>query len=221
METRDLIIVGAGQFGREVHTWAVQCIQNGAPWNFKGFLDDRPHILDGYAGRHPILGSAERYLPAANDRFLCALGDPAARQHFSTMIERQGGQFATLIHPTALVGLNVEIGAGSILCPFTQLSCDIRLGKHVVFGTHSSAAHDTRIGEFCQISGGCQINGRATLEAGVFLGSHSTILPQAHVGAWSHVGAHSAVLKRVEPYDKVFGVPAIAIGTTRPERNVA
>ncbi len=221
MQIHNLIIVGASNFGREVYTWAVQAIQHGSPWKIKGFLDSRPAILGRFDYPVPILAAPEHYTPQANDLFLCAVGDPAGKQHYSTLIERQGGRFATLIHPTALVGLHVEIGAGSILCPFTQLSCDIRLGRHVTFGTHSSAAHDTVIGDFSQISGACQINGRATLETGVFLGSHATILPDARVGEWSHVGAHSVVLKRVAPYEKVFGVPAISIGTTRTEPKAA
>lgn len=221
MQIHNLIIIGAGPFGREVYTWAVQAIQQGTPWKIRGFLDSRPAVLEGFDYPVPILATPENYVPQSDDRFLCALGDPLAKQHYSTAIVRQGGQFTTLIHPTALVGLHVEIGAGSIICPFTQLSCDIRLGKHVTFGTHSSAAHDAVIGDYCQISGGCQINGRAQLATGVFLGSHATILPDASVGEWSHVGAHSVVLKRVAPYEKVFGVPAISIGTTRPEPRVA
>ncbi|MBI3860699.1 MAG: NeuD/PglB/VioB family sugar acetyltransferase [Planctomycetia bacterium] len=221
MDMQNLIIVGAGQFGREVFTWAVQAIRYGAPWNIKGFLDSRPAILAGYDYPVPILAAPENYRPQADDVFLCAMGDPRAKQRYSSLIAAQGGTFATLIHPTALIGWHIEIGAGSIICPFTQLSCDIRLGEHVTFGTHSSAAHDTVIGDFSQISGACQLNGRAKLDEGVFLGSHATILPEAHVGAWSHVGAHSVVLKKVAPYDKVFGVPAITIGTTRPEPKAA
>lgn len=221
MQMHNLIIVGAGQFGREVYTWAVQAVRHGTPWNIKGFLDSRPAILDGYDYRAPILAAPDQYVPQPDDLFLCAVGDPEAKRHYSVLIDQRGGKFATLIHPTALVGLHIEIGAGSIICPFTQLSCDIRVGRHVTFGTHSSAAHDTVIGDFCQISGACQINGRASLDEGVFLGSHATILPEAQVGAWSHVGAHSVVLKRVAPYEKVFGVPAIPIGTTRPAPKVA
>ncbi len=213
MHMQNLIIVSAGSFGREVYTWASQAIQHGAAWRLKGFLDSRPGILDRFDYPLPILGAPESYTPRPDDVFLCAVGDPRAKQQYSTPIERKGGRFATLIHPTALVGLHVEIGAGSIICPFTQLSCDIRLGRHVTFGTHSSAAHDSVIGDFSQISGACQINGRAMLETGVFLGSHATILPDARVGEWSHVGAHSVVLKRVDPYEKVFGVPAVPIGT--------
>jgi acetyltransferase-like isoleucine patch superfamily enzyme len=83
----------------------------------------------------------------------------------------------------------------------------------VSFGTHSNTGHDTCIGDYAQVSGSCEINGNAQLEEGVFLGSHATILPNAHVGAWAFVGAGSVVLRRVAPGAKVFGNPAVAIGS--------
>ena len=211
--TQQLIIVGAGQFGREVFTWAQQAIHAGTPWVLKGFLDDRPEALRGFDYEAPILSSVAGYQPEAGDIFLCAIGTPAARRRISSILEAKGARFARLIHPTALVGHNVRIGDGSILGPLTQLSCDIQLGQHVFFGTHSNTGHDTRIGSYSQISGSCEINGMAILEEGVFLGSHATILPSARVGAWAYVGAGSVVLRRVAPRAKVFGNPAVTIGT--------
>lgn len=210
--SKDLIIISAGKYGREVFTWAQQAISAGEPWVLKGFLDDRPDLLRGFRYETSILGSAESYEPKASDIFLCAIGDPVAKLRYCTLLEAKGAAFATLIHPTALVGHDVRIGCGSILGPFTQLSCDIQMGKHVSFGTHSNTAHDTRIGDYCQICGSCEINGNAILDDGVFLGSHATILPDARIGAWAYVGAGSVVLKRVSPRTKVFGNPAVPIG---------
>jgi len=211
MLRQNLIILSAGKFGREVCTWTLQAIQAGTPWTIKGFLDNRTDILRGFRYEAPILGSVEEYRPAAADLFLCAVSEPALKKHYCSIIEEKGGAFATLIHPTALVGHEVKIGQGCILGPFTQLSCDLQLGKHVAFGTHSNTAHDTRIGDFSQISGSCEINGKAVLEEGVFLGSHATILPDARVGAWAYVGAGSVVLRRVKTGVKVFGNPAVPI----------
>jgi sugar O-acyltransferase (sialic acid O-acetyltransferase NeuD family) len=204
----NLIIIGAGRFGREIYTWAQQAIRAGAPWKMQGFLDSRPQKLAQFSYAAPILASPEAYEPDPDDVFLCALGTPKDKQHYSSLVSQKGGRFATLIHPTALVGHDVRIDEGSILGPFTQLSCDIRLGRHVSFGTHSNTAHDTRIGDYSQICGSCEINGAAILEEGVFLGSHATILPDARVGAWAYVGAGSVVLRRVAPGAKVFGNPA-------------
>lgn len=211
---KNLIIINAGNFGRAVYTWVIQTIHRGEPWVIKGFLDDRPSILRDHRYDVPILGPVEEYIPQQNDVFLCAIGDPKDKKRFCSIIQNKGGYFATLIHPTAVIGLNVKIGAGSIIGPLTQLSCDIILGKCVSFGSHSSTGHDTKIGDYAQINGSCEINGNAVLEEGVFIGSHATILPKAHVGAWAYVGAGSVVLRRVAPRTKVFGNPAVSIGAS-------
>lgn len=211
---KNLVIVSAGRLGREVHNWALQAIHAGTPWRIKGFLDDRTHLLDGIAGVAPILSSVEQYEIESDDVFLCAIGDPAWKKKYQNELEQRGAEFTTLVHPAALVGINVEMGPGTIICPFCHVSCDIRMGRGVFIGTNSNCAHNTVYGDFCQISGSCEINGNAVLGEGVFLGSHSTILPDAKVGAWSYVGAHSAVLRKVGPYQKVFGVPAVVIGKT-------
>jgi len=212
LKLNDLIIISAGELGREVYTWALQAIHAGASWTIKGFLDDRTDILRNYKYNVPIIGSPNKYVPEPNDRFLCAIGSPAGKKRFSMMIHNKGGKYATLIHPSSVIGLNVNIGAGSIIGPLTQLSCDISIGQHVFFGTNSNTGHDTVIGDYCQISGSCEINGHAVLGEGVFLGSHSTILPKVKIGAYAFIGAGSVVIKKVAQKIKVFGNPAIPIG---------
>ena len=216
MTEQRLILVGAGKFAREVCTWARQAEKVGTPWSVFGFLDRRQDALAGFDYGLPVLGAPETYTPRKSDVFVCAIGDPKARKQICELLRKKSARFATLIHPTALIGHNVTIGEGSIIGPFTQLSCDLRLGEHVAFGTHSNTAHDTRIGAYCQISGSCEINGNAVLEEGVFLGSHATVLPNAHVGAWAFVGAGSVVLRHVKKGTKVFGNPAVTIDSADP-----
>ena len=209
---RNLVILSAGRFAREVYTWARQAIEGGAPWTVKGFLDDRPAQLQGFRYDAPILGPVEDYDPQPGDIFLNALGDAASKRKYCAMIESRGGEFATLVHPTALVGYNVLLGAGTVIGPFAQLSCDIELGKHVVFGTHSNTAHDTRIGDYSHVCGSVEINGAVRIGADVFVGSHATLVPDITIGDGAYVGAGSVVLKNVKPGVKVFGNPAVAIG---------
>ncbi|MFN8707407.1 MAG: sialic acid O-acetyltransferase, partial [Planctomyces sp.] len=104
-----LLIISAGNLGREVHNWANQAITAGLPWKIKGFLDNRRHALDGIANMPPILCSVEDYVIEENDIFLCAIGDPRVRQQYQTAMEQRGGRFGILIHPAAIVGHNVQI----------------------------------------------------------------------------------------------------------------
>jgi sugar O-acyltransferase (sialic acid O-acetyltransferase NeuD family) len=210
-----ILIISAGKLGREVHGWVQQAIRAGAPWRFKGFLDDRRDALSGFGYDAAICGGVDDYRPLPSDGFLCAVGEPRAKKRYCEAILRKNGRFVNLIHPTAIVGDHVRMGQGVILAPFVALTSDLSIGSFVTISSFTGIAHDTRIGDYCQLSGHCGVNGNAVLEEGVFLGSHAAILPSARVGAWSYVGAGSVVLKRVPPLTKVFGNPAMPIGTTQ------
>jgi sugar O-acyltransferase (sialic acid O-acetyltransferase NeuD family) len=213
MKVENLIIISAGKFGREVYGWAQHSIRAGAGWKFKGFLDDRADALDGLAYEGRILGTVQEYQPASDDVFIGAIGDPREKQKYYNPILEKGGRFTNLIHPLSCIGQNVRLGHGVVLAPFTCLTSDVTVGNFVSFGTYSGAGHDTVIGDWSQVCGHCGINGNAILETGVFLGSHTAILPYVKVGAWSYVGAGSVVIKRVRPGIKVFGNPAVAFDT--------
>jgi acetyltransferase-like isoleucine patch superfamily enzyme len=100
-----------------------------------------------------------------------------------------------------------------VLAPYVVLTADVLIGNFVSIGCMTCCSHHNQIGDWCQISGGCSLNGRVILDVGVFVGSGSTFVPGAKVGAWAYVGAGSVVLRRVKPFTKVFGNPATQIGT--------
>jgi sugar O-acyltransferase (sialic acid O-acetyltransferase NeuD family) len=211
----NLIIVGAGQSGRETFTSATQAIAAGSPLCIKGFLDDNAGALEGYKYEPGIIGGVRTYQIDKGDVFVCAIGDPVARERCCSTIEQLGGQFINIIHPLANIGLNVELGVGIVMGPFSSITCDARVGDHASIGAFSNVAHDTVLGDFCQISSHCGVNGCATLGAGVFLGSHSCILPGVTVGQWAYVGAGSIVVRDVAERVKVFGNPASPIGMVK------
>jgi sugar O-acyltransferase (sialic acid O-acetyltransferase NeuD family) len=209
---QDLVIISAGKYGRETFSWAVQAIAHGAPWQVKGFLDDRSHALDGYPYPVGILGDVNSYRIEENDVFIGAIGDPRDKVKYYSPILERGGRFINLIHPRANIGMNVRLGTGIIMGPFASITCDARVGNHVSIGALSNVAHDTEVGDWCQISSHCGLNGNASLGEGAHLGSHVCIIPGVKVGAWAFAGAGSVVLRDIAPGIKVFGNPASPVG---------
>ena len=213
MDAGEIIIVGAGNYAKEVYSWALDCGRAGTLGRVKGFLDDRAHALDGFDCAAGIIGTVETYEPKPSDRFICAIGESAVRKKYAELLKAKGAKFASLIHPTAIVGQSVRMGEGAILAPYSVLTAALEIGCFVNIGLYSACSHHNRIGDWCQISGHCSLPGRVVLEEGVFLACGVVLVPGVRIGAWSFIGAGSVVLKRVPPRTKMFGVPAVPIGS--------
>lgn len=203
-----VIIVGAGGFGREVFNWAKDHPDCGKVWEITGFLDDNPQALEGFNYEVPILGPVSDHQPAADELFLCAIGTPTIKRAVCQQLLDRGGVFLTLVHPSVIIGRNVQLGRGVILCPGVVLTCDIRVGDFAMINCLSSAGHDAWIGNWATISAHCDMTGRTELGEMAFMGSGSCILPGKKVGPRALVGVGSVVLGNVRADSKVFGNPA-------------
>jgi len=205
---KNLVIIGGGKFAREVYAWAKQSRAHGVDWQIKGFLDSRRQILDGYNYPVDVLGDPESYTPMPDDLFVCAVGSPHAKKNYCDMLAARGAQFTNVIHPTVVMGENVKIGKGVILCPYVVVSCDVSIGNFVSVNLHVALGHDVKISDYCQINPNASMGGTSTLKEGVTVGSNAAILPDAVVEEYAIVGAGTVVLKRVNAGQTVFGVPA-------------
>ncbi len=205
---KNLIIIGAGSFGREVMHWARASRAYDRDWRLKGFLDDNLNVLDKFNYTIPILATTGEYEPETNDVFVCAVGDPAMKKKLCGILLEKGAQFTNVIHPSVIITDTSSLGNGVILCPNVTVSCNTRLGNFVSINVASIISHDVVIEDYCQLSNLCDLTGKTYLEEGVFLGSHASILPGVRVGAWSKVGAGSIVLSDVKSGITVIGIPA-------------
>lgn len=208
---KELIIIGAGAFGREVFAWAKQTPEYGTSWQIKGFLDDRTDSLSGYNYNAPILSSVESYTPKENDLFVCALGDPASKKQYTEVILKKGGRFTNIIHSTTVFGDNVTLGKGVIICPHVTISSDANVGNHVSINGKSGVGHDVCIGDWSCIQSYCDLTGFAKIGKSVAINTHAVILPGVEVCDNAIVGAGSIVIKKVGLGQTVFGNPALPL----------
>lgn len=204
---KDLVIIGAGGFGRTVFWQCNGDERNGREWTIKGFLDDRPAILEGFDTPAKVIGSPADYKVQPNELYVCALGGPAMRRKYVEPIVRQGAEFTNLYTEVA-VPVSVKQGRGIIFERKVQIATDTRIGDFTCILSLCVIGHDVVIGDFVQIGSFTFLGARVHVGNDVQIHPHSTILPGRKIGDRAVVGAGSVVVKDVPPDTTVFGNPA-------------
>jgi sugar O-acyltransferase (sialic acid O-acetyltransferase NeuD family) len=206
-----LVIAGAGGFGREVVAWARQSLQWEREWSLKGVIDDNPRALVGMNTPAPWIGTICDYQPSSDEVFLCALGVPSIKRQVTELLLSRGARFTRLVHRSAVIGDNVELADGVILCPFAAVTANNRLGRGVVINVHASVDHDANVGDWSQVNCHCDLTASVQVGREVFLGSSVSVIPNVRIGDNAYIGAGAVVLQDVCAGARMVGVPARAI----------
>ncbi|MGN0855439.1 MAG: acetyltransferase [Kiritimatiellia bacterium] len=208
---KQLIIIGAGGFGREAYGVARDAVGFGTDFGVKGFLDANPKALDGFCGYPPVLGDPATYVPQPDDVFVTALGGVTSRRVCAAAIEAKGGVFIPLVHRSAWLGPNVTVGAGAFISNNVVLTADIAVGRHVCIFQGTSIGHDSELGDFSHVYAQCALGGGVKVGVGARIYPGAVIVPRRRIGANAVVGAGSTVFLNVEADTTVIGNPAAPV----------
>lgn len=208
----DVVIVGAGGFGREVLQYVRDTFGDADGVRVKGFLDDQRPNLDRFGLDVPVLGTTHAYEPAPTERIVIAVGSPSIRASLAERFGARGARFLTVVHPLAYVASTASIGEGCVIAPFATVGSHASVGDHSVLTFYASVGHDARVGRSCALSPHAVTNGGSILEDEVFLGAHAVVNPLQRVGHGSKVAAGAVVYRSVPTGSLAVGNPA----RTRP-----
>lgn len=204
---KKIIIVGAGGFGRELLQWIKDINEVKPTWEIAGFLDDNLHALDEYEHDTPIIGTINDWQPKEDEVFALAFGSPEPKRKIVEILKAKFAKFANIIHPTAILSEFAHYGEGLIMFPYSKLSCNSSVGNFVTI-LSTMIGHDTTIGDYTVISGGCNIVRNVVIGNDVFLAAGVSIAQDVHIGDNCYLGLGSVILKDVQPNSKTFGNPA-------------
>jgi len=210
IEVKDLYIIGAGGFGREV-AWLVERINSVSnEWNLIGFIDDNPAIQKEDVGGYPVIGNSDFLITTSDQIYVvCAVGNAKIRKTIVEKIKNNPHvQFATLVDPSVIQSDRVSIGKGSIICAGNILTVDINIGDHVIINLDCTVGHDAVISDFVTVYPGVHISGCVSVGECTELGTGMQVIQGIQICENCILGAGSTVVRNIEEEGTYVGVPA-------------
>ncbi len=204
---RRLLIFGASGHGKVVAD-AARC----AGWDVLAFADDDPSKRNA-----TLLGIPVRVIGVEETTAFCreacafpivAVGSNVIRRRVFDALRTAGLEPATVVHPAAVIAQAVDVGAGTVVLGGVVVNPGSTIGENVILNTACTIDHDNRIGAHAHISPGVHIGGTVDVGDGTHVGIGSTVKNNIRVGAWSVIGAGSAVVRDIPDRVVAYGVPA-------------
>ncbi|MCI5123081.1 MAG: acetyltransferase [Candidatus Electrothrix sp. AR5] len=135
-------------------------------------------------------------------------GIPDKRTDVFTRFKKLGYHFLTVIHPSAVVASDVELGEGCQVMAGSVLQPGVYCGENVIINTRAGVDHDCRIGSHAHIAVGVTLSGNVRVGCLAHIGTASSVIQDVSVGKRSVVAAGAAVIRNVLAGETVAGIPA-------------
>lgn len=188
-------LIGAGGFAREIKSHI-------GDYTMKCFIDD-----SFWKENDDYIFPLSQFNPDEYE-VIVAVGNPKDRYDIVQRLPNNTKYF-TFIHPSAqILGTDVEIGEGSIICANSILTTNIKIGKHCHLNLQTTIGHDCEINNFFTTAPGAKISGNCRIYDCVYIGTNASIKEKITIHSFSTIGMNAVVVKNIEEPGTYIGVPA-------------
>jgi acetyltransferase EpsM len=203
--TTEVFIFGAGPQGRVLLD--IQRSRSDAAVG--GFLEDRTDLVGTTVAGVPVL-DASAWLARGSRAatVVIAIGNNLMRMAAGKRVTDAGYALHTVMHRSATVASDVEIGRGTVLCMQAAVGTGCKLGINVVINTGATLDHDNVVEDGAYLSPGVHSAGKVHVGRNAFIGAGAILLPGVRIGDDAIVGAGSVVLNDVPSRSLSYGTPA-------------
>jgi sugar O-acyltransferase (sialic acid O-acetyltransferase NeuD family) len=212
-----VLVIGGSDQGRQV----IDAILARGFHTAVGVLDralPRGELVSGV----PVVGHDDDLVTSAAEvgaeLFVVAIGDNATRGAVLTraIAAAPNLQAATIVHPSAVIGHDATIGAGSILLGGCVVGNGAHIGQGVLLGIRSSIDHDGRLGDHASIGPGATTGGTVRIGHTTAIGLGASVIHGVTIGDDTVVGAGAVVLDDLPAGVVAYGVPARVARSRQP-----
>ena len=171
-------------------------------WNCIGFLDDAdvPNKLGDCKDLPKYLDKYQ------NLKYCIAINSSTIRRHIDTLYG-DNQKSANLIHETALIGSQCYFENGITMGPYSLLTTNVKIGKHVHINSAASINQSSFIGDYCTVSPGVRVCGDVKVGDTTSVGAGAVIINFKTIGRECTLGAGTVVIDNINDYMTVVGVP--------------
>lgn len=199
---KKIILIGASGHGKVIADIA---IKNG--YEIVGFLDDNEEIKQVMG--FPVVGRIKDFSDYINAvEYVVCIGNAIIRKTIQDELINNNCKVATLIHPNAVIGMNVTIGQGSVVMAGAVINSDTIIGDGCIVNTGATVDHDCKIGDYVHIAVGAHIAGMVSVGQETWVGAGAIIKNCVNVCAGCMIGAGAVVVNNLYKEATYIGVPA-------------
>lgn len=211
---KDIVIIGAGGFGREVQ-WLIERIneeQNKKTgenvWNVLGYIDDGVKVgteINDYKVLGGVSYLEQRENPLA---VTCAIGASQTRKKVIEKIRNKRNlYFPNLIDPSVQMSKRIGWGEGNIVCAGSILTVNIEIGDFCIINLDCTLGHDDILDSFVTVYPSVNISGGVEVGCCSELGTGTQIIQGKKIGMNTIIGAGSVVVTDITDGCTAVGIP--------------
>ncbi len=210
-----IVIVGASGHAKVV----IDALERQRDHTVVGLVDDAKPAGGEWYG-YPLLGPISELALHADrvDAFFVAVGDGFVREVIARSVRdaHPNLEFATIVHPSAVIARGVVLGEGTIVMAGAVVQADVRVGEGCIVNTRASIDHDCTLADYSALSPGATLGGGVEIGRQAFLGLNASVLHGIRIGDHTVVGAGAVVTKDLPSRVIAFGVPARIVRERAP-----
>lgn len=209
---KDIVIYGAGGFGKEIACLLRQINEIKPTWNLLGYIDDNVDLWGKPISHFGTCLGGIDYLNNYSDDIAVVLGigNSKAVKLVRQKIINTHVSFPNIIHPTFRINdpETFHIGEGNIIQSMCIATCDVTIGNFNVLNGAITLGHDVVIGDYNTIMPGVRISGESKVVDCNFFGVGSIVLQGLKVGNNIRLGAGSVLMTSPKDGNLYIGNPA-------------
>lgn len=198
-----LLIIGASGHGKVIADIALKMNM----WKTIAFLDDDENTKISM-GIEVIGTSLDAFKNIKDCDIFIAIGNNNVREKIQDKLLKAGANIPVLIHPSAVIAEQVELGEGTVVMAGAVINCCTKIGRGCIINTGATIDHDNYLDDYVHISPGVHTAGTVKIGKGTWLGIGSVISNNICIASNCKVGAGAVLLKDILETGTYVGVPA-------------